>query len=163
VKGPGRRSAAKPRSKKRDSAGVLEMNDGSFITSATTMGAETESSRLRLCFEGLTVESNHSPYNAGTAPWRFISVDEDRQKRIDAAVAEVKFLPERNAGQFLLLHKALNENGPLPVSIADARYSIELLTAAYYSVHTGAAVTLPIGPDHPFYEGWVSTMAGRRS
>ena len=139
---------------------LLEMADGSFITSATTMGAETETSRLRLCFEGLTVESNHSPYNAGTAPWAFVAADEGRQAKIDAAVAEVKFLPERNTGQFLLLHKALTENGPLPVSIADARYSIELLTAAYYSAHSGAAVALPIGPDHPFYAGWLAAMTG---
>jgi predicted dehydrogenase len=141
---------------------VLEMNDGSFITSATTMGAETETSRLRLCFEGLTVESSHSPYNAGTAPWTFVAADAARQKEIDAAVAEVKSLPERNAGQFLLLHKALTEGGPLPVSIADARTSIELLTAAYYSVHTGAAVKLPIDRDNPFYDGWVPTMAERK-
>ena len=139
---------------------VLEMADGSFVTSATTMGAETETSRLRLCFEGLTVESNHSPYNAGTAPWTFVAADEGRQATIDAAVAEVKFLPERNTGQFLLLHKALTEGGPLPVSIADARYSIELLTAAYYSTHSGEAVGLPIGPDHPFYAGWLAAMAG---
>ncbi len=141
---------------------VLEMADGSLITSATTMGAETEMSRLRLNFEGLTVESNHSPYNAGTAPWTFIAADEARQKVIDAAVKEVEFLPERNTGQFLLLHKALSDGGPLPVSIADARYSIELLTAAYYSVHSGTAVKLPIESNHPFYEGWVTTMAGRK-
>jgi predicted dehydrogenase len=139
---------------------LLEMADGSFITSATTMGAETETSRLRLCFDGLTVESNHSPYNAGTAPWTFVAADSARQAQIDAAVAEVKSLPERNTGQFLLLHQALTENGPLPVSIADARYSIELLTAAYYSAHSGAAVALPIAPDHPFYAGWLAAMTG---
>ena len=48
------------------------------------------------------------------------------------------------------------------MSIADARPSIELLTAAYYSVHTGSDVKLPIGRDHPFYGGWLPTMAGRK-
>ena len=38
-------------------------------------------SRLRFCFEGLTVESNHSPYNPGTTPWSFIAADPERQQR----------------------------------------------------------------------------------
>lgn len=141
---------------------ALEMADGAMVTSSVTMGAETEISRLRFYFDGLTVESNHSPYNAGTAPWTFICADGDRQKAVDAAVDEVASLPERNTGQFLLLHKALTEDGPMPVTIADARPSIELLTAAYYSVHTGSDVPLPIGADHPFYGGWLPTMAERK-
>ncbi len=140
----------------------LEMADGSLVTLSVTVGAQTEISRLRFYFDGLTVESNHSPYNAGTAPWTFITADADRQKAIDAAIKEVPVLPERNTGQFLLLHKALTEGGPLPVSIADARPSIELLTAAYYSVHSGTDVRLPIGSDHPFYQGWLATMARRK-
>ncbi len=140
----------------------LEMADGAPVTLSVTLGGETEISRLRLYFDGLTVESNHSPYNAGTAPWTFMAADADRQKAIDAAVAEVEFLPERNTGQFFHLHKALTEGGPMPVSIADARPSIELLTAAYYSAHSGAEVKLPIGRDHPFYRGWLATMAGRK-
>ena len=140
----------------------IEMADGALVTSSVTLGGETEISRLRLYFDGLTVESNHSPYNAGTAPWTFVAADADRQKEIDAAVAEVKTLPERNTGQFLVLHKALTEGGPMPVSIADARPSIELLTAAYYSVHSDTDVKLPIGRDHPFYRGWLPTMAERK-
>ncbi len=140
----------------------IEMADGALVTSSVTLGGETEISRLRLYFDGLTAESNHSPYNAGTAPWTFIAADADRQKKIDAAVAEVATLPERNTGQFLVLHKALTEGGPMPVSIADARPSIELLTAAYYSVYSGTDVKLPIGRDHPFYHGWLPTMAERK-
>ena len=141
---------------------AIELADGAYVTSSTTLGGEAEISRLRLYFDGLTVESNHSPYNAGTTPWTFISADPERQKQIDAAVAEVEFLPERNAGQFYHLHKALTEGGALPVSIADARPAIELLTAAYYSVHTGTDVKLPIGADHPFYGGWLPAMSGRK-
>lgn len=142
---------------------ALEMADGSLATLSVTVGGETEISRLRFYFDGLTVESNHSPYNAGTAPWTFITADADRQEAIDAAVKEVAELPERNTGQFLVLHKALTEGGPMPVSIADARPSIELLTAAYYSVHTDTVVRLPIGADHPFYGGWLPTMAERKN
>ena len=137
---------------------ALELADGTPVTLSVTLGGETEISRLRFYFEGLTVESNHSPYNAGTAPWAFVADDAARQKAIEAAVAEVEFLPESNAGQFFHLHRALTEGGPLPVSIADARPSIELLTAAYFSARTGTAVVLPIGRDHPFYGGWLPAM-----
>jgi len=134
---------------------VLEMADGSLVTLSVTLGCEEEISRLRFCFDGLTVESNHSPYNPGTTPWRFIAADPVRQQAIDAAVAEAPQSPERNAGQFIRLHKALTEGAPLPVSIADARQSLELLTAAYHSARTGTAVHLPLGRDHPLYGGWL--------
>jgi predicted dehydrogenase len=136
-------------------AAVLEMADGSLATLSVTLGAEEDMSRLRFCFEGLTAESNQSPYNPGTAPWLFIAADPERQRAIDAAVAEVESQPDRYAGQFLRLHRALTDGGPLPVSIADARPSLELVTAAYHSTRTGEAVRLPIGREHPLYAGWL--------
>jgi predicted dehydrogenase len=136
-------------------AAVLELEDGSFATLSVTLGAEEDMSRLRFCFEGLTVESNRSPYSPGTAPWRFTAADPERQLAIDAAVAELAPAPERYTGQFLRLHAALTEGRKLPVSIADARASLELITAAYHSARTGEAVKLPILRDHPLYAGWL--------
>jgi predicted dehydrogenase len=133
---------------------VLDMADGSFATHSATLGTEEDVSRLRFCFEGLTAESNHSPYNPGTAPWRFIAADPERQAAIDAAVSEVEPGPELYAGQFLRLHEALTRDAPLPVSIADGRRSVELLTAIYHSARTGEAVALPLGREHPLYSGW---------
>ena len=49
----------------------------------------------------------------------------------------------------------LNEADTLPVTLADARASLELLTAIYHSAQTGEPVELPIGPDHPRFEGWL--------
>ncbi|MGN6765383.1 MAG: gfo/Idh/MocA family oxidoreductase, partial [Rhizobiaceae bacterium] len=71
--------------------------------------------------------------------------------------------PELYAGQFSRLHKALTEGGELPVSIADARPSLELITAAYHSARTGEAVRLPIGRDHPLYAGWLPPVARERA
>jgi predicted dehydrogenase len=114
---------------------------------------------MRFSFEGLTAESGLDPYNPGHEPWTFTAVDDEGRRRIDAALADFVPGPERWIGQFARLHGALTGDGPLPVTVADARASIELLTAAYYSSRTGEAVALPIGPDHPFYQGWVTTMA----
>ena len=140
-------------------AAVLEMADGCFATLSVTLGAEEDMSRLRFCFAGLTAESNRSPYNPSTAPWTFKAADPERQEAIDAAVKEVAPGPERNAGQLLRLHTALTEGGELPVSIADARPSLELVTAAYHSARTGEVATLPIGRNHPLYEGWLPRAA----
>jgi predicted dehydrogenase len=44
--------------------------------------------------------------------------------------------------------------GPLPVTSADARRALELVTAIYQSSDSGADVALPIGPDSPKYADW---------
>jgi predicted dehydrogenase len=51
-------------------------------------------------------------------------------------------------------HAALAANGALPVTLADARRSLELVTALYHSAANGTVVTLPIAADHPSYNGW---------
>ena len=74
--------------------------------------------------------------------------------RIEAALADFRPKPERFAGQFADFHVALETGGELPVTLADARASVELLTALYHSAATGDAVALPLAPDHPRYRGW---------
>jgi predicted dehydrogenase len=57
--------------------------------------------------------------------------------------------------QFQLISKHLNGNTqPLLPTLGDARESIEVITAAYYSALTGESVKLPLMPSHPFYQGW---------
>jgi hypothetical protein len=51
-------------------------------------------------------------------------------------------------------HAALAANGAPPVTLADARRSLELVTALYHSAANGIVVTLPIATDHPSYIGW---------
>ncbi len=59
------------------------------------------------------------------------------------------------AGQYAQFHAALASGEPFPVTLDDARASLELITALFHASETGAAVTLPIGPAHPKYNGWV--------
>ena len=44
-----------------------------------------------------------------------------------------------------------------PVTLDDARASIELITALYDSGRRGVDVELPLPPDHPLYDGWLPT------
>jgi predicted dehydrogenase len=139
----------------------LELTDGALAALSVTMGAAVEHSRLRFYFEQVTVESNLSPYRPHLEPWRFETADEARKAEIDAALADFVPLPEHFEGQFSRLHAALTEGRPPPVTLADSRASIELLTAAYYSARTGDNVALPIGPGHPYYHGWRAPSGGR--
>jgi len=120
-----------------------------------TLGSEREISRLRFCFDGLTVESGSDPpCEPGAEPWQFITTDEALMRRIGEALADFIPLPERWTGQFLALHGALTGDAAMPVSIDDARRSIELVAAAYASSHSAMPIAFPIGRDNPFYEGW---------
>jgi predicted dehydrogenase len=138
----------------------LDLADGALAALSVTMGAAVEHSRLRFCFEQVTVESNLSPYRPHLEPWQFEAADEAARAAIDAALADFVPLPEHFEGQFSRLHSALTGGGPPPVTLADSRASIELLTAAYYSARTGEAVTLPVGRAHPWYHGWRPTSGG---
>lgn len=48
-----------------------------------------------------------------------------------------------------------------PPTLQEARQSLEVITACYYSAYTGKPVTLPLGRDHPFYGGWSQAFAER--
>ncbi len=133
----------------------LEMASGALATIAVTLGSCVEISRQRYCFANLVAESNLAPYDKNTAePWQFVADTEEVKPRIDAVLAAFVPGPEGFVGQFAGFAEALRNGTELPVTLADARRAIELLTALYASARTGAPVELPIGPDHPLYGGW---------
>jgi predicted dehydrogenase len=136
-------------------AAALEMADGSLATLSVTLGSPVEVTRHRLCFSGLVAESNTRPYSNSGEPWTFSADTPELQQRVDAALEAFVPLPEGYAGQFLRFHSAVREGGELPVTLADARASLELVTALYDSARRGQPVGLPIGTDHPLYASWL--------
>lgn len=134
----------------------LAMADGSLAAVSVTLGSSAEISRQRYCFANLVAESNLAPYDGNTRdPWSFVPDRPELAPGIDAAVAAIPPGPEGFAGQFARFHRALRDSAELPVTLADARQAIELLTAIYHSARTGNDVSLPIGRDHPLYDGWL--------
>jgi predicted dehydrogenase len=132
----------------------LEMADGSLASLAVTTGSAAEISRHRFCFSGLTAESNTQPYNNTADPWIFTADSPELAEQIEHTLARFVPLPEGFAGQFYRFHQALQQDTNLPVTLADARASLELITAMYHSAQTGQVVALPIGKDHPRYANW---------
>jgi predicted dehydrogenase len=134
---------------------ALEMADGSLASLAATLGSPAEITRHRFCFSGLVAESNTRPYSNSGDPWVFTADTPELEAQIAAALARFEPLPEGFAGQFYRFYDTLHTNGEPPVTLADARAALELVTAMYYSAQTGEDVELPIGSDHPKYAGWL--------
>jgi predicted dehydrogenase len=135
-------------------AASLTLRSGALATFAATLGSPVEISRLRACFEHVTFESCLEPYSPGNDPWQILPTSPAAGERIAAALAGWTPVPPRFNGQLAAYHAALEGGGALPVTLADARRSLELITALYHSARTGQRVTLPIPPDHPDYGDW---------
>jgi predicted dehydrogenase len=132
----------------------LVMRSGALASLAATLGSQREVSRVRLCFEHVTFESAPTAYSPGDDPWEIVPASPEAEARIAAALAGYRAVPSRYEGQFADYHAALTTGAALPVTLADARFSLELATAFYHSAAAGVAVTLPIAADHPSYKGW---------
>ena len=132
----------------------LEMADGSLCSLSVTTGSAKEITRHRFCFSAMVAESNPQPYVNTHDPWTFAGDTPEAERKIQETLARFAVLPEGFVGQFYRYHQALQAGAALPVTLADARASLELVTAIYTSAQTGRPVDLPLGPDHPRYAGW---------
>jgi predicted dehydrogenase len=137
----------------------VELASGAFVSLSGTLGSREEISRLRLAFENVSFESGREPYEPGVKPWRIIPASDEIGRRIDELLADWEDVPPGYTTQMRRFHEALTTGGPLPVTMADARRSLEIVTAFYHSSRTRTEVRLPIGPDHPLYRGWAPTSA----
>lgn len=136
-------------------AAALTFADGSLATLAVTLGSADDTSRLRFHFENVTVQSGSAPYAMTAEPWTWIPANDTAARRIADTLRD--FVPAREGflGQFERFHEAVSKDSPSPVTLADARTSLELLTALYHSAATKSAVELPIAATHPAYSGWL--------
>jgi predicted dehydrogenase len=131
----------------------LVLQSGALASLSVTLGSAREISRLRLYFEHVTFESALSPYAPGD-PWQILPTSARAADAIDQALADWRLVRPNYVGLFAACHTALETGGPLPVTLAEARASLELITALYHSSATGQNVDLPILKDHPRYRSW---------
>lgn len=133
----------------------LRMNSGALVTSSVTLGAADNSSRLRLMFDGVTVESDHAPYTPAAKPWIFTARTPRSQGEIDAVLANVPEFPSGFPGFFKAMADRLDGNADAATCFEDGRRSLEFVTAVYASARSGAPVDLPLTQTHPLYESWM--------
>ena len=95
--------------------------DGGLVSFAVTLGSQREITRLRFCFEHVTIESSLEPYEPGNEPWTFDWDTHERQANAEAVWRALAASPSGFDGQLAAFHRAITEGGPLPVTLADAR------------------------------------------
>ncbi|HEU4325720.1 MAG TPA: Gfo/Idh/MocA family oxidoreductase [Roseiflexaceae bacterium] len=133
---------------------TIEFASGALATVGVTLGSPAEITRHRFSFSGLAAESNARPYTNSGEPWTLTPDTPEQAARIEAALAQFEPRPEGFEGQFARFAAALGGGGELPVTLADAKVSLELLTAMYASARSNTAVELPLRHTHPAYAGW---------
>lgn len=145
-------------------AASLLMADGSLVSLSATLGSARQVVRMRFCFENVTFERtayDDETTRPGDDPWVVIAKSSEIGAAIDAKMKEIPPQKKWFARQYELFHHAVTTGGPLPVTLADARASLELITACYDSNETGRAVHLPIRADHSKYHGWIPATTSR--
>ena len=136
----------------------VEMVNGSLVTSSITLGAAKNTSRLKFCFEGLTVESGASPdkpYQPADDDWKFFAREPVTQNQVNEIIKKIKMPLSWYAGLFEQIANKLDEIESDVVTLKDARKSLEFVTAVYNSYRTGQNITLPITKDNPLYNSWL--------
>lgn len=136
-------------------AASLQMADGSLATVSATLGSPQEISRHRFHFERFSAESGTAAYESSADPWDITPDDPAAEAAIAEVLGDWTPRPEGWWGQLERYADARDAGTDPPVTLADARASLELLTALYASSRGGVDVGLPIGPDHPLYRGWL--------
>jgi len=131
------------------------LESGALANSSITLGCANDHSRLRFCFANLTAESSLDPYNPGTDPWTFVARGDGLQPTIDAALSSYPPHKEGFARQFELAHASFVHGAIAPVTLDDARASLELITAIYQSSRTARFVDLPLDANAKLYAGWL--------
>jgi predicted dehydrogenase len=137
--------------------GSLVMADGSLASLTATLGSALQITRLRLCFENVTFEKQcegDAAGRPGDEPWTVIPTTPEIGQRLEQAMSAVPSQKSGFARQFELFADALETGAAFPVTFADARRSLELVTALFHANETGKVVSLPLSPDHPKYRGW---------
>lgn len=138
-----------------DSAVVtLRFPSGGLATLSATLGSAAEISRHRFSFEHLSAESGTDPYTNGAEPWVITPASPDRGAEIEAARTALELGHEDYAGQLERWAGARALGEPPPVTLADARSLLEVVTAMYVSAREDREVALPFPDDDPALDGW---------
>lgn len=132
----------------------LRLANGALATSSVTLGAASDTTRLRFCFAGLTAESGTAPYTPAQDAWTFTARGGTAQADIDRVIDAVPTPLAGFAGFLEAVSSAIEGRDHDAVSFADGAQSIALVTALYTSAREGRAVDLPIGVDDALYHGW---------
>jgi predicted dehydrogenase len=136
---------------------VCSLSGGGWISTSVSAHAHRQFSRGVLIFEHAQAEFGDEPYSYAHTPWRISFSDSARErqaKKILDSFTETATPP--NLDQLwwrqAKLTRDILRGEPHPASsLASARPSMEVLSAAYASIRTGQRISLPITPEQQQY------------
>ena len=136
----------------------IEMGNGALVTSSITLGAAEDVSRIKICFNNLTVESGGSPnkpYNPADDEWKFLAREPVTQNQVNEILSNVELTKSWYAGMFEEIGKKLDGDTSDEVTLLNARESLEFVTAVYNSSRDRKNIYLPIEKGNPLYNSWL--------
>jgi predicted dehydrogenase len=138
----------------------FKLADGSLVSVGATLGSVGQQTRIRMCFENVTFErlANHDTERIADDPWIMLPRTGTAKLELNEAMADVSSGFNYFTRQYELFHEAIDSDMPFPVTLKDARASIELVTALYLSARNGSTIDLPIATDSQGYGGWASEI-----
>jgi predicted dehydrogenase len=135
---------------------IVTMDDGAVVSVVNSLLSPRQTSYLRFDFEYATVELEHL-YGYTDESWR-ITPAPGHEERV-AAIWGLgpKGVASSHAAQFEAILDAIERGDRLPVTLTDARGTLELIAGIYASAFTGGRVRAgDIDAGSPFYR----SMAG---
>lgn len=133
----------------------LRCSGGALGQIVSTVNNQIDLTQIKFIFEHVFVESNTKPYAPTTWPWHFKSKKLEIQSEIDKRTTGLKdegaVNHEKQIEDFV---ESVSLDVTPKITLAEARKSIELITAIYKSVFTKKPVSLPIKPQDPFYQSF---------
>jgi predicted dehydrogenase len=133
------------------SAALVTLDSGAVVSVVNSLLSPRETTYLRFDFLRATVELEHL-YGYGDDSWR-VTAAPGHEAEVKAAWAEgPKGRGSGHGSQLTAIVEAVRAGTPPPVTLADARATMELTAAIYASAFTGAPVARgQLGPGSPFY------------
>jgi predicted dehydrogenase len=106
-------------------------------------------------FDNVTITSSSEAYDPSAGPWTFEFRRSAFAEEAEQVWADLAPPGSLYVGQFQGFVDALASGGEFPVTLGDARASLELVTAWYHSARTGSVETFPLAPEHPARASWL--------
>jgi predicted dehydrogenase len=138
---------------------IVTLESGASVVITNSLLSPREVSQIRLDFDNATVELDHL-YGYGDANWTVTPLEEHIEEVMQAWYSKPRGQASGHGAQFTRIADALDGNAAPPVTIEDARRTLELLAAIYASAFTGKRVRAgEIDPTSPFYQRMDGTGA----
>jgi len=131
---------------------IVTLESGASVVITNSLLSPREVSQIRLDFDNATVELEHL-YGYGDDDWSVHPIAAAAEEVNLAWAGEPRGKSSGHYAQFLRIADALDGKTAPPVTVEDARRTLELLAAIYASAFTGKRVRAgEIDPTSPFYQ-----------